>query len=67
MGTTLGYKTTDATTKVRRYDSVVTRSLDAVILYFYEKDSLNFVYHRTKEYNSLANQYYQEHIILHTK
>ncbi len=67
MGTTLGYKTTDAMAKVRKYDSVVTGSLDAVLLYYYEKDSLSFVCHRTKEYNSLANQYYQEHILLHTK
>lgn len=67
MGTTLGYKSTDATAKVRRYDSVLTGSLDAVLLYYYEKDSLSFVCHRTKEYNSLANEYYQEHILLHTK
>lgn len=67
MGYTLNYRTTDEVAKTRRFDSVITGSLNAVLIYYYEKDSMSFENHVVSGYNSMANQYYQKNVLLHTR
>jgi hypothetical protein len=67
MGFTLNYRSTDETAKSTRFDTVVTGSLNAVLIYYYDKDSLTFVSSQVSGFNALASQYYQNNITLHTK
>ena len=67
LGYTLNYRSTDEVAKTRRFDSVITGSLNAVLIYYYEKDSMSFENHVVSGYNSRASQYYQTNIMLHTR
>ncbi|MCD6013008.1 MAG: hypothetical protein K0Q79_2870 [Flavipsychrobacter sp.] len=67
MGYTLNYRSTDVANKTKRFDTLVAGTLDAVLIYYYDNDSMSFVSHQVSGFNSTANQYYQNNITLHTK
>lgn len=67
MGFTLAYRSTDVVNKTRKFDTVLTGSYDAIMIYYYERDSFTFVSHEVSGYNTPAAQYYQNNITLHSK
>ncbi len=66
VGFVLAYRTTDSVAQTVRYDSVITGTLTASLIYFFGKDSIGFEVHRVDSFSSDANQYYQLNEVLHT-
>ncbi len=67
MGKTMKYISTDSiTTQSVYFDSITTGTLTAKLYYYYAHDSLTFQLNQVNGFNTNANQYYQDNVVLHT-
>ncbi len=66
FGVTLNYRLTDSSNKTMRFDSIVTGTLNCVLYYQYEKDSMSLEYHTVSGTNPISEQYYQTNVFLQT-
>jgi hypothetical protein len=64
--TTLAWKVTDSSAGTVTFDSVITGSLNASVVFYFRLDSIVINYHAVYGYNDTAHQYYQTTALLHT-
>jgi hypothetical protein len=66
MGAVLAWRSTDSVAKTVKFDSVISGSLTASLVFYYSKDSIVFNYIRVYGKNDTDNIYYQTNYFLYT-